>query len=68
MDIDCIFNSLLFCDIGTVTRCLLMSRFTKSLDTKYFWKILCERYYENKNYDKILRKYNIKFSENEFNN
>lgn len=44
MDTDCVFNTILQIDAKHGTRCLLTSKIIKSLDTKYLWKSLIERY------------------------
>ena len=46
MDIDCIFNCMLYLDINNITKVLLVNRFISNIKTEYLFKLLCERDYK----------------------
>ena len=43
MNIDCIFNVLQFSDCTMITKVLSVNKDNVSINTLYFWKLLCER-------------------------
>src|SRR5437868_10671190 len=49
MDIDCLFNSLLFSELDNILNSLLINSSIKQLNTEYLWKSLLERDYKNDN-------------------
>lgn len=40
---DCIFTTLLLCDIKTIANCITTNKLIHSINTEYLWKTLCER-------------------------
>lgn len=43
MNINCLSNSLLYCDINIIITCLSTTKLIYNLATEHFWKLLCER-------------------------
>ena len=40
---DCIFNILQFSNISVIIKCFVINKNSTSLNTEYFWKLLCVR-------------------------
>lgn len=64
MNNDCIFEISLFSNLLNTTKNLAINKTTKKLNTNYFWKILCHKYFPKnyntkyttiKKYDKSLK-------------
>ena len=43
MEIDCIFSSLLYCEINDIVNCLSTNKIIYGMKTQYLWKLLFER-------------------------
>lgn len=52
MDIDCLFNISLFCEVDNLIKLVSLNSHTKTLLNSYLWKLLCEREYKD-SYHKI---------------
>src|SRR5437868_413514 len=48
MDIDCIFNSLLYCPLLNIINCLSINKCLYSLNNEYLWKLLLKNHFNNR--------------------
>ena len=55
MNVDCVFNSLLYLNINNISNILLTCKYINSINTQYFWKLLCKRNYKLE-YNKFTEK------------
>ena len=51
---DCLFTTLLFCNIKTVIKCVSLSKTINIINTQYLWKLLCERDHELLDYGNFV--------------
>ena len=62
MDMDCIFNVILYCNKNNLVNCLLLSKLMIVLNTQYLYKLLCKRDYTNKYHKYIDKSWKEKYS------
>ena len=40
---DCMFSTLLLCDIKTILKCIVINKLINTIDTEYLWNLLYKR-------------------------
>src|SRR5437868_6042191 len=68
MDIDCIFNSIIFLNLSDVINVFSISKFISKFNNNYFWKLLYQRDYniQTKSDKKYHKTYKLCLSLNKF--
>lgn len=53
MNNDCIFTTLLFCTIKTISKIISINKLIKQTSTEYLWRLLCMRDHKFQDYEKF---------------